>query len=207
MLVLVGNREIRTKTMVSKELICEECNNKTLEISIYDQCFHLFFIPVIPTGPRRFKTRCMNCGYVVENSTRSFPASLRRRSLYLYSISLIFALFLISIIPMNLLYQKQKAEYIEMPRIDDVYRISVIENGNTSYSFLKIMSIEGSEIGLLHNNYEYFRFPIEMDKSDYFDSIDVIYVQKSEIERLLKEGVINSVERNYREDSQFNINK
>jgi hypothetical protein len=107
----------------------------------------------------------------------------------------------------NINTQKQKAEYVAYPRINDVYLIREDENKSTIYYFLKIKNIDIDTVELLHSYLQYKRFVSTMNDSDYFVNDDIYKVSKSDLKNFLERGLINAVDRDYDKSSRFMIEK
>ncbi|MFI5192650.1 MAG: zinc-ribbon domain-containing protein [Chitinophagales bacterium] len=62
MLVIFGNRTIRTGKFIDNDQICYHCQAYDREVKVYRAYFHFCFIPVFPIGRKRMEMHCRNCG-------------------------------------------------------------------------------------------------------------------------------------------------
>jgi hypothetical protein len=125
----------------------------------------------------------------------------------MYTGIILFVGLVLALVIANISTQKQKAEYVANPKINDVYLIREDENKTTTYYFLKIKNIDADTVELLHSYFQYNRFISTMDSSDYFVSDEIYRVLKSDLKNHLENGLINAVNRDYDKSSRFTIEK
>jgi hypothetical protein len=205
MLVLYGTRTARIKKYTYNQQVCKSCGAFDLEVSVYRGYFHLFFIPVFPVGDKTVKIKCRNCGAPIRLDTlQRHYESISRTPIYLYAAPILFAGLTAIFVTINLNIQKEKAKFVEHPKIGDVYRIRKDENNATTYYFLRIANIKGDTVMVYHNNLEYHSFVMKLNAEDFFVKGEELYFLKSELKQMLDKMEINSVERDYDDNEGFN---
>jgi len=210
MIFIYGRRNIRIKKYDDYHIKCDNCNNYGQRFSVYQEYFHLFFIPIFPSSIKTIKSVCLNCNDndAFDQEKSNHYLSLTRTPIYLFTGIILFVGLIIALVIGNINTQKQKAEYIADPKINDVYLIREDnEDKSRTYYFLKIKNIDVDTVELLHSYFQYNRFVYKMDDSDYFVSDEVYKVLKSDLKDYLESGIINAVERDYKESSRFTIEK
>lgn len=104
----------------------------------------------------------------------------------------------------NIRTQKEKAKFIENPKVGDVYRIRKDENNSTSYYFLRVSQINGDTVLAYHNNLIYHSFITKLNDDDFFVKGEEFFFTKRNLKEMLDKDEINSVERNYGSAGGFN---
>lgn len=207
MIFIFGRRKVRIKKYDDYHIKCDTCNSCGQRFSVYQEYFHLFFIPVFPSGIKTITSVCLQCNDSFNREKRNHYLSITRTPFYLYAGIILFVGLIVFLVIANLATQKQKEEYVAHPKVNDVYLIRQDEEKSTIYYFLKIKNIDVDTVELLHSNFQYKRFVSEMDDSDYFVRDDVFRVLKSDLKRDLDDGIINAVERDYKNSSRFSVEK
>jgi len=205
MFVIYGRRKIRIKKYIDNRNYCKSCNSFDLNVKVYKEYFHIFFIPFFPTGDKTVKIVCNSCGepYRVEAIQKEYEKSTRT-PFYLYSGLILIGSLIFLLVNANIRTQKEKAKFIENPKVGDIYRISKDEENSTSYYFLRVTEINGDTVLAYHNNLVYNGFVIKLNEDDFFDKAEVLIFTKKELKEMLDKGEINSVERNYGSEEGFN---
>lgn len=197
---------MRIKRYDDYQIICEKCGRNHQKFYIYQQYFHVMFIPFFPMFMRTVRCKCAYCNDTFNFMKKNEYLTKTKKPFYLYAGCLLIAgVFLIVIANLN--NQKQKREYVSNPKIGDVYRISQFEKNTTTYYFLKIKGIKSDTVDFLHGALQYNGFVDSMTDSDYFVKDDVRRMLKSDLITYLDSGFINSVERDYDMNSRFGIVK
>ena len=205
MLLIFGRRTIRIKKYTENQHYCKSCNSFDLKVNVYKEYFHILFIPFFPIGNKTTKIICNNCGepYRVEAVQKDY-ASRTRNPIYLYSGLILIAGLISLIVNANIRTQKEKALYVDNPKVGDVYGIRNNENDSTSYYFLRVTQINGDTVFAYHNKLVYSGFVYKFNDNDYFVREEELVFTKKELKELLDKGQINSVERNYGNYTGFN---
>jgi len=206
-MIIFGRRTIRIKKYNDYNIKCENCGKNHQRFYVYQQYFHVMFIPFFPTSIKTIRCSCAECNDTFNQEKKSDYLSLTKTPIYLYAGGLLIAGLIIFTVIGNLKNQKLKKDYVNNPMIDDVYRIRHDENNTTTYYFLKIDDIKSDTIDLLHGALQYSGFVVSMNDSDYFVKDDILRFLKSDLISYLDSGWINSVERDYEINSRFNIEK
>ena len=205
MLILYGRRTARIKKYIDNQQCCKNCGVFDLDVRVYRDYYHLFFVPVFPVGDKSVQIRCNNCGEAVRvDSLQKHYEGLSRTPIYLYTVPILFAGLVAILINANLSTQKEKKAYVDNPKVGDVYRIRKDENNSTTYYFLRLVSIKGDTVVAYHNNLEYNNFITKLNDDDFFVKDEELYFTKDELKQMLDKMEINSVERNYGDYEGFN---
>ena len=208
MLLIYGKRRIRIKKYDDFHIKCDNCNSHEQRFLVYQEYFHLFFIPIFPFGVKTIKSVCLKCNDTFNGEKKNHYLSITRTPIYLYTGIILLVGLITTLVITNITTQKQKAEYVANPKINDVYLIRDNENKSTTYYFLKIKNIDNDTVELLHSYLQYNHFVSTMNDSDYFVNDEIlINVSKSDLNNYLEKGLINSVERGFDESSRFLIEK
>src|SRR5688572_12735660 len=109
MLILHGRRTARIKRYTDNQHSCRSCGVFDLDVRVYRDFYHLFFIPLFPVGGKSVKIKCKNCGEPMRlDPLQKHYENLSKTPIYLYAIPILVAgLFAIGLIG-NLNTQKQK---------------------------------------------------------------------------------------------------
>lgn len=205
MFVIYGRKTARIKRYTDHQQACISCNALNLDIKVYQDYFHLFFIPVSPISEKAISIRCNHCGAPMRQETiRKHYEHISKTPFYLYSFLILFAGLIITLVSANLSTQKEKARFVSNPKVGDVYRIRKDENGNTIYYFLRVVGISGDTVVTIHNNLAYSGFISKLNDDDFFVKDEEAYFLKPALKQMLEQGAINSVDRDYGEEEGFN---
>lgn len=183
---------------------CKNCGVFDLNIKVYREYYHLFFIPLMPYGHRTVSINCNNCGYPMNmDSIKNEYESKAKTPLYLYTIPVIGAVLIAVLLYFNIESQKQKAKYIATPKAGDVYLVRKDENTTTNYYFLRLAAVRGDTIIAYHNNLIYRNFTMSLNDEDFFTTSDELFFTKKDLQRMLDDDEINAVQRDYNKASNF----
>lgn len=90
MLIFFGTRRIRIRTFTDVSTPCPFCGEYHMQYSIYQPCFHIFWIPVFPIWRKYIITTCSKCNS--EYKIVQHPElSATRTPIYFFSILILFA--------------------------------------------------------------------------------------------------------------------
>jgi zinc-ribbon family len=205
MFVIYGRRTARIKKYTDNQQACQSCKTFDLDIKVYRDYYHLFFIPVFPVGDKTVKIRCNNCGEPMRLETiQKHYESISKTPFYLFTFPILFAGLVLILVNANLNTQKEKALFVDNPKVGDVYRIRKDENNKTTYYFLRLVRISGDTVVAYHNNLEYGGFISKLNDDDFFVKEEELYFLKPELKQMLEKMEINSVDRDYGDYEGFN---
>ena len=207
MIFIYGRRKVRIKKYDDYHIKCDNCNSYEQRFSVYQEYFHIFFIPIFPLGVKTVQSVCLKCNDTFNGEKKNHYLSITKTPIYLYTGIILFVGLITTLVIANINTQKQKAEYVANPKINDVYLIREDVNKSTIYYFLKIKNIDVDTVELLHNYLQYNRFISSMNDSDYFVNNEIYKVSKSDLKNFLENGLINAVKRDYDKSSRFMIEK
>jgi hypothetical protein len=205
MFVIHGRRIIRVRKYSDNQHFCKSCGSNNLIVRIYRQYFHVFFIPFFPTGIKSSHIHCGACGEPLRNEAiQNQYESNAGRPFYLYAGPLLVGGLILWLVIANILTQKEKAKFVDDPKVGDVYQIRKSENNTTYYYFLRVTQITGDTVIVCRNSMLYTRYISRLINEDFFVREDTLSVTKSGLKKMLDNGDINAVERNYDDSEGFN---
>ena len=205
MFVIYGRRTARIKKYTDNQQSCKSCKSFDLDIKVYRDYYHLFFIPFFPVGDKTVKIRCNNCSEPIRiDSIQKHYEDATKTPFYLYAGVILISALILVVVNANLYTQKEKAKFVGNPKVGDVYRIRKDENNSTSYYFLRVSQINGDTVFAYHNNLVYGGFIMKLNDDDFFVKANELIFTKKELTEMLDKAEINSVERNYGDNEGFN---
>lgn len=205
MFVIYGRRKARVKKYTDNRNYCKSCNSFDLNVKVYKEYFHIFFIPFFPLGDKTVKIVCNNCGepYRSDSVQKEYEKSTKT-PIYLYAGLILIAILVALLVNANIKTQKEKAKFVENPKVGDVYLIRKDEKNSTSYYFLRVTQINGDTVLVYHNNLVYSGFISKLNDDDFFDKGEELIFTKQELKQMLDSDEINMVKRNYGNYEGFN---
>jgi hypothetical protein len=208
MIFVYGKRKYVLKKFTDQQIACDSCGNQLGDVKVCQSYYHLFFIPIASESARFIENTCRNCHSTYEAFTNKYSSGVRK-PLRFYSVPILISVFILMLVLGNIFTQKQKAKYVEDPKIGDVYLIRDDRESSIKYYFFKITDIHNDldVIEIIHSAYQYKAFVSKMDEKDYFIRADPIQFTREKLKKMLQDGLINSVERNYDKNSRFHIEK
>jgi len=194
MLFLVGTRDSNIKNGVILNEKCPKCNTQdALHFSIYKKYTHVTLIPLFPVGKTVY-IRCSNCeeNFDYEDLSESAQLQLRNEkldySIWMFSGSIILALFLIFTINRYFENKDEAGVLIKNPMQGDVYNLKL---NNGYYSNMRIDKITADSVYATLNDFQSY-MPNEIDdlnKTENYSNRKVYYSRKDLI-KLYQENEI-----------------
>jgi len=194
MLFLVGTRDSNIKNGVILNEKCPKCNTQdALHFSIYKKYTHVTLIPLFPVGKTVY-IRCSNCeeNFDYEDLSESAQLQLRNEkldySIWMFSGSIIIALFLIFTINRYFENKDEAGVLIKNPMQGDVYNLKL---NNGYYSNMRIDKITADSVYATLNDFQAY-IPNEIDdlnKPENYSNRKVYYSRKDLI-KLYQENEI-----------------
>jgi hypothetical protein len=194
MLFLVGTRDSNIKNGVILNEKCPKCNKQdALHFSIYKKYTHVTLIPLFPVGKTVY-IRCSNCeeNFDYEDLSESAQLQLRNEkldySIWMFSGSIIIALFLIFTINRYFENKDEAGVLIKNPMQGDVYNLKL---NNGYYSNMRIDKITADSVYATLNDFQAY-MPNEIDdlnKPENYSNRKVYYSRKDLI-KLYQENEI-----------------
>lgn len=194
MLFLVGTRDSNIKNGVILNEKCPKCNTQdALHFSIYKKYTHVTLIPLFPVGKSVY-IRCIHCeeNFDYEDLSESAQLQLRNEkldnSIWMFSGSIIIALFLIFTINRYFENKDEAGVLVKNPMQGDVYNLKL---NNGYYSNMRIDKITGDSVHATLNDFQAY-MPNEIDdlnKPENYSNRKVYYSRKDLI-KLYQENEI-----------------
>lgn len=165
-------------------------------IAVHKSYFHVFYIPFFPTGPKSSKCWCRNCGSLIRIDSLQTEFEKKTKSpFYLYTGLILIGLLVLFMVNENFTNQKEKQQFVQDPKVGDIYLIQEETDKKTSYYFLKLSSLRNDTVTAFHGSYRYDRFVTRAQAEDLFDESEELVFTKKELAEMLKRDEIVSVER------------
>ena len=205
MFLIYGRRKVRIKAYTDNQNACTDCKAFDLNIKVYREYFHVFYIPFFPTGIITSSIQCNNCGNSIRiDSLQKQYETLTKKPIYLYSGLILIATAILFLVNANLNTQKEKRKFVDNPQVGDVYRIRDEQNKSTEYYFLRISKINGDSIFTYHSNLVYNGFVYKLNDDDFFSKEEELLFTRAELKKMLDDDEIEAVERDYSDSEGFN---
>ena len=205
MFLIYGRRTARIKRYTDHQQACQSCKVFDLDVKVYRDYYHLFYIPVLPAGYKTVDIRCKNCGEPMRSEViKKEYEQITRTPFYLFALPILFATLIPVIIYADRAVKKERADFVANPKVGDVYRIRKDENNTTTYYFLRLASIRGDTLVAYHSHLEYSKFVTRLNEDDFFVKDEEVYLLRAGLKQMLDDGEINSVERDYGNSRGFN---
>jgi len=205
MFLIYGRKTARIKRFTDHQESCKSCKSFDLDIKVYRDYYHLFFIPVFPVGEKSSKIRCNKCTepFLIEATQKQY-ARTARTPFYLYALVIIILSIALVVVLMNQVTQKNKEKFVINPKVGDVYIVKKLESRLETYYFLRLNRIKGDSVFAYHNNLQYLFFTDKLDNEDFFVKDDDWAFTKKDLKTMLDSSEIRSVERSYGDEEGFN---
>lgn len=205
MFIIWGKRHTLIKEYTEHRQHCSSCKDFDLNVQVFGDYFHFYYIPFASFGPKSVSIRCNTCGDMVGDRMLEKEYEKRTRApFYYYSGLILVGILILSMVMLSINGSRQKKAFVNDPHTGDVYGLRIEHNDTTSYSFLRISRIAGDSVFVYHSNLEYSRHVYKMNNEDFFVKDDELLFFKNDLKEMLEKDEINSVERNYSASSAFN---
>lgn len=182
---------------------CWACKDFDLNVLVQITYFHIFFVPLMPTD----KDVYISCGQCGEHQDKpDLKKDYKKNThapFYLYSILILISLFISYAVIANVNTQNEKAKFISQPMTGDVYLIRSEKDNKPVYYFLRVNKVNNDSVYLLHNIMAYYHTVSSFVPEDYFKKEVELAYSRKELEQMLENGDINSVQRTYSISSGF----
>ncbi len=204
MFLIYGTRTARIKRYKHEQQPCKDCASYDMQVKVYRQYYHAFFIPIVPIGDKHTEIRCNCCGApMMLTVVKQHYEKSTRTPFYLYTSLILLASAIALVIYANLNTQKEKRLFIANPQTDDVYTIRIDENYSKFYFFLRVLDVRDDTIVVCRNKKQYYRFVNKLDNDDSFIQGEENRYSREELKDMLERGIINAVTREYSAKSGF----
>ncbi len=204
MFLFYGKRNARIKQYKTEEQSCKHCGHFNITVKVYQEYFHLFYLPIAPVGTKEAVMTCNNCGQPVRLNRLSNKYEEKTRSpFYYYTIPLLIAALIITLITSAYISNSNQTKYINAPQTNDVYVMYQQEDSMDMYYFVRIVKINEDTLFALNNQLFYSRYVYKMDPVDYFTENDTTLLFKHELPQMYEDKTIQRVFRNYDDEDGF----
>jgi hypothetical protein len=144
MLVVYGKKQLRIKRYRDHQKSCDSCKAFDLDVKVFKEYFHIFFIPIFPAGIKSSSIRCNSCSAPVRlDSLQKHYEDKTSNPFYLYSGLILFGCLIVLMAIINQNTQREKKGYVESPKPGDVYGIRNDTDSSTEYYFYRVSKIIG----------------------------------------------------------------
>ena len=200
--VIKGVKRARIKTYKQLDHQCKNCKDFDLTITVYQDYYHAYHIPMVASGIKTSVIQCNRCGSQFGSAALSEEYEAKTKiPFYLYSGVILAGLFLVFLAGVSLWGQRERAMYIAEPKIGDVY---LVDGKADEYNFLRVKRVTGDSVIACYNHLTYLTFPSSLSSGDYFDTHNEVGYSKAGIKQLYDKGTIETIYRDYDEATGFN---
>jgi hypothetical protein len=205
MFLTSGNKTARIKKYTEYQITCLSCKKNEMDVKIFRDYFHVYFIPFCPMGDNVVHVRCKVCDEPVrDEKTKRTLKNQVKAPFYFFSIPIIILSVITLGIILNLKTQKEKDIMINQPKVGDVYLMVNTKNEISTYYFNIVFDIKNDSIMMYRNRYEYSQYTVQLNRDDYFDKSNVYKISSTELKTMLESSAINAIIRNYNKENEFN---
>lgn len=195
MIFLVGTKDsnIKNGTIVNEK--CPKCHSKnTLQFSIYRKYVCITLIPLFSVGKSVF-IKCSHCGesFDYEDLSENSQFQLRNEKLaptiWMFSGSIILALYLIFAIYSYFDKKDEAAILVKNPVVGDIYNLKL---SNGYYSNMRIDKVTKDSIYITQNDFNaYLPYEIDdLDKEENYSNRKFSYSKKDLIQLYKNDEII-----------------
>jgi hypothetical protein len=205
MLILHGKRVATIKKFTDHTQSCTNCKAFDLNVKVFRQYQHIYFIPLAPVGEKLADIKCNQCGETLRREAlQKEYAKTAKTPIYFYSfIGVVCGLLALGIYWVNQ-EEKKIPVFVANPKVGDVYLIKQEEKESTSYYYLRLKSVHDDTVLVYHNNLVYEGYPSKFNIDDFFVKEEELYYTKKELKQMVEKGEINNVDRDYGDFEGFN---
>lgn len=203
--VIRGIRNALIKThQVHKE--CKSCRNFDLTVYVYQDYFHFYYLPILPSGVKSSRIQCNRCGaYMGSAAISNEYEETTRKPFYLYLGLIFFVGVALLVVGASLKEFMYRDKYIAAPKFADVYFVDQDINGTEGYYFLRVMEVNGDSVVVYPSHLIYNSSSVPgLAANDYFDASQPTTYAIGALKQLFKKGTIESVFRDYDSNTGFN---
>lgn len=196
---------IKAKALVTETVVekCPSCGKmNTVELTVYQKYFHIFWIPCFPVG-KKGVSECGHCKQVLEQ--KQMPEALKlaysnlkaqtKTPIYMFAGLFLIAVFGIVLANSIQNDKKKNAAYIETPQAGDIYEI---KDENRMYTLYKAKKVIGDTVFVQLSNFQTNKRSglREINKPDADAwSTEAVPITKPQLLEMLERGEIIDVER------------
>lgn len=204
MFLIRGRRTVCIKMDTDNHQVCNNCKSIGVDVLVYREYYHIFFLPLAPSGPKNVHMQCSHCreSKWYKDAAKMYEQATRT-PIYFYSGLIIIAAFIILLVIANINTQNHKTSYVANPIVGDVYTITREKNDTTYYSFLRVSRVKEDSVWAYHNNLEYLGYVNQFDSIDYFQSDEEVGFTKKELQKMYDKDAIYAVYRTYTPSAGF----
>jgi hypothetical protein len=205
MLFLRGTRTARIKVYEIHDIPCHNCKDFDLTLVISREYFHIWFVPIAPSGVKTTKIYCHGCSQFMRSDslTREYE-SKTRTPFYLYTGMILGVLAILMLVAALSFSAYSNKVYITQPRMGDVYELKLDSPYTGMYSFLRVMRVDKDSVVLIENTEGYHGTVSSFDAIDYFDTNREETISKADLRDMHDKSVIVDINRDYGDATGFN---
>jgi hypothetical protein len=200
MILIYGKRVAKIKEFTDNSNCCTSCKAFDLQVRVFREYYHVFYIPFAPFGDKLADIRCNECTEPIRTEVlKKVYEKYTKTPVYMYSVLLLLVVLIGLLVFAGIQGSIDRARWIAKPRAGDVYLVNkdVDENKTIDYYFLRVVETNGDTVFAYHNNLVYLQYVTQLNPDDYFVKDEKWYFTKAEIQKMYDEDEITSVEREY----------
>lgn len=159
-MIIFGIRETLLNSTLAENCDCPSCGQtNTLEVGLFGEYFHVYYVPLFPTG-KRPRAICSQCETVFKGNT--FPqGAVRtwqnqkmeyRNPIWMLSGLGILVVLIAVLVSVNLMNSRKSNAYVSNPKLGDTYAFST--SVLKGYSRMRIVKLSADSVYFRHNEFE-----------------------------------------------------
>lgn len=186
MILLSGKRTARIKHFIDHKKSCKNCGDFDFDVKVTRMYWHLFLLPLKPSGKKIAQITCRNCGEPIHSDVlQRHYENTRHSVLFFYSIPIFVICLVAAIVFANINMQKDDAEFLDNPKIGEVFKITSQDANAPIYHFLGIAGIK-IDTGLVNsNNEQHYELSTGINEHDLFVRDKKVNAIKSDFKEVL----------------------
>ncbi len=84
-MIIFGIRRARIKKIDDYDIKCENCGKFHQKFYIYQQCFHVMFIPFLPLGIKTIRCKCAECNDAFNQEKKNDYLSFTQTPIFMFT--------------------------------------------------------------------------------------------------------------------------
>lgn len=198
MLHIEAGRQTYIFERVRKSTVaCVNCRSFDLKVKIYKECFHFYYLPLIPLKTSLTSVHCKNCGRIVfSKQIEEELGKTIKTPIWFYSGIILIGLLAVMVLSIISFGSKKTEDYFLHPKKGDVYHVSLTKFDKNYFFFYKLIEIKVDTFVVYPTNGIYRNAMDNRDRTDYFDINKKTFWLTSERDLLFESGAIIDIQRN-----------
>lgn len=207
MTLIYGKRVAKIKEFSDHSHNCTSCKTFDLQVKVYQEYYHAFFIPFVAFGDKTVEIRCNQCTEPIRTEAliKAYEKNTKT-PFYMYSLAILVTGVVAFFMLLGLVTTLQTKSYIANPQAGDVYLVHE-KTGLEGYYYLRVAAVKGDTVMAYRNHVRYVSLDGSPDKfsdEDYFVEDHFRFFTKADLKQMLAADEITVAKRHYDAETGFN---